>query len=295
VGNESSEIPAISGDGTVVAFWTFASNLAADDTNDHGDVYVRRLDSAVTLAVARTTTGAFAPRGSEEPGISGNGRCVAFTAYSPLTPDTSPSDAGVVYLATIAGECPNDPPDTNLTGGPAPKTKSRAAAFTFTSNDATASFQCSLDGAAYAACASGQAYGGLAEGAHTFDVRAVDPIGNLDASPASQHWTIDITAPTLKVAILRQRLKQVRARGLRFRVKSSEHTDLRATLLRNGRRVGTAHVKLGTSGKVVAVKLSRKARNALRRARSARFVLVLVAADDVGNKTTVKRKARIRR
>ena len=57
------------------------------------------------------------------------------------------------------------------------------ATFTYTS-EAGATFQCALDGAAFAACPA--SYTGLAQGAHTFQVRAVDAAGNVDASPASR-------------------------------------------------------------------------------------------------------------
>jgi hypothetical protein len=43
-------------------------------------------------------------------------------------------------------------------------------------------------------------YGSLANGSHTFLVRAVDNSGNPDPTPASFTWTIDTTAPTITVA-----------------------------------------------------------------------------------------------
>jgi hypothetical protein len=85
-------------------------------------------------------------------------------------------------------------PDTTIGSGPATPTTETSATFTFSSSE-TGSFECSLDGAAFTACTSPQSYTGLAEGGHTFEVRATDAAGNSDASPATHSWTIDLTAP----------------------------------------------------------------------------------------------------
>ena len=55
--------------------------------------------------------------------------------------------------------------------------------------------ECSLDGAPFAACTSPQSYTSLDEGAHTFEVRAIDQAANPDPSPASYAWTVDTVAP----------------------------------------------------------------------------------------------------
>src|SRR4029078_3612943 len=39
----------------------------------------------------------------------------------------------------------------------------------------------------------------LAEGSHTLDVRAIDPAGNTDATPASYTWIIDTGAPSVTI------------------------------------------------------------------------------------------------
>jgi hypothetical protein len=58
---------------------------------------------------------------------------------------------------------------------------------------AGATFQCSLDGAAFAACSSPVSYDGLS-GNHTFSVRAVDG-GNVDPTPAVQRFRVDNDPP----------------------------------------------------------------------------------------------------
>ncbi|HUP29173.1 MAG TPA: delta-60 repeat domain-containing protein [Usitatibacter sp.] len=86
-------------------------------------------------------------------------------------------------------------PDTSITSGPSGAVAVAAAQFAFTSNEAGSSFQCSLDGAAFSACTSPASYAGLADGAHSFAVRATDAVGNVDPSPATASWTVDTSAP----------------------------------------------------------------------------------------------------
>jgi uncharacterized repeat protein (TIGR01451 family) len=54
-----------------------------------------------------------------------------------------------------------------------------------------ATFECSVDSAVFTACPSPFSTTTLADGPHTFAVRATDPVGNVDASPASYAWTLD--------------------------------------------------------------------------------------------------------
>lgn len=88
-------------------------------------------------------------------------------------------------------------PDTQLIDGPSGASASTSATFAFFSPDAGAgaTFQCALDGGAFAACASPQNYGPLGEGMHGFSVRVRDAVGNLDPTPATRSWTVDLTPP----------------------------------------------------------------------------------------------------
>ena len=85
-------------------------------------------------------------------------------------------------------------PDTTILTGPTGTVASTSAAFTFNSNE-TGTFECRIDGAAFSACTSGISYNSLSQGAHTFDVRAIDAALNPDPTPASRTWTVDTVAP----------------------------------------------------------------------------------------------------
>ncbi len=76
--NSVSGIPSISGDGRLVAFESFASNLVPDDTNGLQDVLVRDLETGATTRVSVGSSGAQGNGFSHFPSICGDGRFVAF-------------------------------------------------------------------------------------------------------------------------------------------------------------------------------------------------------------------------
>ena len=94
-------------------------------------------------------------------------------------------------------------PDTTITSNPSNPSNSANASFSFTGSDPSGSgvagFECNLDGGGFSACSSSQSYLGLIDGSHTFQVRAVDAVGNIDATPASFTWIIDSVNPTVTI------------------------------------------------------------------------------------------------
>jgi hypothetical protein len=92
-----------------------------------------------------------------------------------------------------------DPPETTVTSGPSGITNDATPTFAFSSDEPGGSFQCRVDGAAFAACGSPHTTAPLADGPHTFEVRAVDPAGASDPTPASRTFTVDATAPDTTV------------------------------------------------------------------------------------------------
>jgi hypothetical protein len=89
------------------------------------------------------------------------------------------------------------PPETTIDSGPAGSTSATSATFAFSASEPGSTFLCSLDGSFSAPCTSGQTYTGLALGSHTFQVRATDPAGNVDATPATRTWTVEPPPPNL--------------------------------------------------------------------------------------------------
>lgn len=91
-------------------------------------------------------------------------------------------------------------PDTTLTDAPTGDVSATEATFTFTSPaDPPATFECALDGAAFAACTSPHTVSALDEGEHTFEVRAVNVLGVVDPTPAFATWTVDTTPPLVLI------------------------------------------------------------------------------------------------
>jgi Tol biopolymer transport system component len=84
-GTDGSFAQAISLDGNVVAFWSFASNLVVGDTNGQPDVFVHDRSTGVTERVSVDSTGVEGKDGSffnAGPSISADGQLVVFCSYA---------------------------------------------------------------------------------------------------------------------------------------------------------------------------------------------------------------------
>ena len=77
-GNDASFGSSVSADGSVVAFFSFASNLVAGDRNHQPDVFVRDLGTGRTERVNVSSGGAQADQFSEGGSLSADGRFVVF-------------------------------------------------------------------------------------------------------------------------------------------------------------------------------------------------------------------------
>jgi hypothetical protein len=92
------------------------------------------------------------------------------------------------------------PPDTIIDTGPSGATSNSTSSFGFHSTEAKSSFECSVDTGtpAFVPCSGpGDTHttAPLADGSYTFRVRATDPHGNIDPSPATRAFTVDTGLP----------------------------------------------------------------------------------------------------
>ena len=112
---------------------------------------------------------------------------------------TARDAAGNPATATLTVTYAAIAPDTVITATPAAVTNSTSASFSFTATEPGSTFECQLDGGAFAACTSPKGYSLFASSTHTFQVRAISPAGNVDPTPASFTWTVDTIAPTVSI------------------------------------------------------------------------------------------------
>ena len=104
--------------------------------------------------------------------------------------------AGIGFAPLQAGPTDTTRPNTFIDSGPSGSVTDTSATFSFSANEPS-TFQCRLDGGAFAPCTSPTTYTNLTAGSHTFQVAATDSSGNVDASPAERTWTVAAASSNL--------------------------------------------------------------------------------------------------
>jgi Tol biopolymer transport system component len=94
--NDDCIQPTISGDGRLVAFYTYASNLVPGDTNGSLDTFLRARATGTTQHIA--ATGPRPDRSTSEPSLSADGRYVAFITGPARVPPGDPPRGGDVVV-----------------------------------------------------------------------------------------------------------------------------------------------------------------------------------------------------
>ncbi|WP_304504116.1 Ig-like domain-containing protein [Corallococcus sp. EGB] len=155
--------------------------------------------SQVTLVIGGVTYGPLT--------VDGNGGW-SFTPpadlpQGPITVSATATDAAgnVSAASQLTFTVDTVAPDTVITSHPPVASNSPSATFTFVGTDADVTgFACSLD-ATSVPCASPYTATGLQSGSHTFTVAAIDAAGNVDPTPATFTWTVDLTPPDAPIVL----------------------------------------------------------------------------------------------
>jgi len=134
-----------------------------------------------TLTATRNGSGAYSTTGA----ALAEGTYTALAEQADSAGNTGFSTANTFTVSVSTGGL-----DTTIDSGPTGTVRTGAATFTFSSNDPTAQFQCSLEGAAFVACTSPRTYH-VANRGHSFQVRAVTASAGVDSTPAARSWWAD--------------------------------------------------------------------------------------------------------
>ena len=197
--------------------------------------YRFKLDNSDLTAGAVVTTNT-----SYTPLAQGEGTHTLYVQERDAAGNWSASGSFAITIDTTA-------PNTSITGRPANPTNQTNASFIFTATE-TASFECQMDNGGYSACTSAKSYT-LAAGSHTFQVRSIDLVGNIDATPATYAWEIDTTTPTVMIGNPSLNLANssqsvtyaVTYSGASVITLGAEHVSLIATGTANGTIVNQRH------------------------------------------------------
>lgn len=282
-------------------------------------------DSAHTVWGNLTSTGAgtsFETRTGNTP--TPDGSWSAFQAVGAGGAIQSPSGQYVQYRATLSGA--NASLDSASLAYTVDSTAPTAAINSAVVSGSTATvafsspdsdikgFECSLDGGAFAACASPKVFTGLGAGAHTVVVRPIDKAGNVgptvsrtfsiassqsgggSGGGSSQSSSVDKTAP--KVTLVAKSPKASKKGTVSFTVgcPATEATCQVTLKLKNGAKTvasKTVTIKGGKS-KTVTLQLNKATRQQLKH-RSLKLSSVLTATDAAGNKKTTSKKVTLHR
>jgi hypothetical protein len=138
------------------------------------------------------------------------------------------------------------PPDTIIDSGPSGTTHDPTPALTFHSTEGGSTLECKVDGGAFAPCSSPRTLAHLADGSHTFQVRATDAANNVDPSPASR----DFNVTTAEVKRSASTLVVTAAAGAKdnFKITKPSASTIRITDLPSGPYTGSGVHTVAGSG-----------------------------------------------
>lgn len=164
---------------------------------------------------------------------------------------SSPANATIGDGHGVVTITDDDPPDTFIISGPLEggTIADSTPSFGFSATQSGSTFECRIDGANFAACSGPVAthtpVSALADGQHTFDVRAVDSAAQADPTPATRTFTVDSPKAKISKVTVKGPAKVKKGKKATYKVKIKNSGDATAK-----------GVKLKVSGKGVKAKKS---------------------------------------
>jgi hypothetical protein len=207
------------------------------------------------------------------------------------------------YVATYG----NPVPDTVITGA---SVSGGTARLSFVSDTPGSTFQCRLDGGAWTACASPRVYNGLSKGTHTFHVRAIDPSGTMDATPAERRFTVGTAVlpggsggnsgpgeggPRVRIRPKRVQVTEDGIVRLRVRCPTGQRRCKVRLRLKVGKKIVASRTFLVKSGKrrAIDLRLRRSTRASLARKKTLRVTAVAVSKNPLGDRAVTRKTIRL--
>ena len=191
----------------------------------------------------------------ERPVFSPDGTKIAFLSTRDGNAETYVMDADGQNQTNVTNNAANDfawdwgvaPPETTIDSGPSGNYNDPTPSFSFSSPDPEASFECKVDSDDYSACSSPRTVAQLADGSHTFYVRAKDSFGIPDPTPDSRTFTVR----TAEVSVVGSTIVVTAAAGAKDNLSITQPSDstLRVTDVPNGPYTGSGvHAVTGGAG-----------------------------------------------
>ena len=108
--NNDSYLPKISADGNFVAFYSKASNLVPNDTNNSEDIFVYNRQNKIIKRVSVNSSGEEGDNNSNSPSISADGRFVAFESLASDLIDNDTNGTSDIFVHELSVTTSTDSP-----------------------------------------------------------------------------------------------------------------------------------------------------------------------------------------
>ncbi|HET9185649.1 MAG TPA: hypothetical protein VFN82_05845, partial [Solirubrobacterales bacterium] len=176
-----------------------------------GPVTIDTCGSAIDTVLAVEQVGGGEVASSDDSDECGTGSTAGSAGFEAeegrsylIAVDGKGGETGALHLDVSFATPDSTPPETHAYIPPA--TNNSQLVLSATRDEPGSSFECALDGAAFAACET-EGEGeyvtiyvkGLSEGSHTLAVREVDLAGNADPAPVTGEFVVDTTPPQTSI------------------------------------------------------------------------------------------------